>query len=99
MSARVHSGSIRAVSHPESARARERRRNRPTPWCSFVRRRRALPQLVPIIEPLLDLAFEAALARPVEIATRDAVRKIVLAGKTFFGRVIVDIAMPIAELA
>src|SRR5205085_1171259 len=59
----------------------------------------ALPELVPIIEPLLDLALEAALAGPVEIAARHPVREIVLAGKAFPSRVVVDIAAPVAEVA
>ena len=59
----------------------------------------ALAQLVPVFEPLLDLALEAALGRAVEFAARHAVREIVLPGKAFLGRVVVDIAAAVAEIA
>src|SRR5207248_11090878 len=61
--------------------------------------RRALAQLVPIIEALFDLALEAALARPIEAAAGDPVRKIVLAGEAFLGGVVVDRALAVAEIA
>src|SRR6516225_8855309 len=60
---------------------------------------RAMAQLVPIVEPLPDLALKAAFAGPVENAPRDAVREIVLAGEPLLGGVVVDIAFAIAEVA
>src|SRR6516165_8234528 len=60
---------------------------------------RAMAQLVPIVEPLPDLALKAAFAGAVETAPRDAVREIVLAGEPLLGGVVVDIAFAIAEVA
>src|SRR5262245_55718918 len=55
-------------------------------------------QLLPVVEPLQDLALEAALHRLVELAPGHAVRKIVLAGKAFRGVVVVFVALAVAEL-
>src|SRR6202011_1442916 len=59
----------------------------------------ALAQFVPVFEAFLDLAFEAALARPVEVAAGNAIREIVLARKAFLGGMVVDVALAVAEVA
>src|SRR6516162_6912782 len=61
--------------------------------------RRALAQLVPIIEPFFNFALKAPFTGPIKTPPHDPVREIVLPGKALLGRVVVDIAFPIAEVA
>src|SRR5262249_60819895 len=53
----------------------------------------ALPfaQLLPVFQPLQDLALEAALDRAIEILARHAVRKVILARGVDFGVVVAQV--------
>src|SRR4029450_10586968 len=55
-----------------------------------------LPQLRPILQPLPDLALEAALGRVVELPAPHGLWEVVLAGKRFGGVVIVVVARAVA---
>src|ERR1044072_4300584 len=51
-----------------------------------------LPQLVPVLESLPDLALETALDRVIEFLAAERFREVVLAGERFRGVVIVCVA-------
>src|SRR5581483_9886007 len=58
----------------------------------------ALAKPLPILEPLLDLALEAALDRSIEAPARQLVGKIIDPGEAFVGVGIVDVVLGVAEL-
>src|SRR6187431_1239400 len=73
------------------------RRWRNGAWLDYYSAARPLAaQLRPVIQPLPDLALEAAFGRIVEILPWQRVGKIILAGKGVLGVVIIGIAAAIA---
>src|SRR5690606_22244328 len=87
----------RPARRPCSARSSPALRRRP-PAASFLVSCPAGPQVVPVLQSAADLGLQPARARPVERAPRHLVGKVVLAGKGFFGVVVVGIALAVAEI-
>src|SRR5438105_4115186 len=66
--------------------------------CLLVLRLLALAQLGPVVEPLPDLALEAAIDRGIEGLARHAVGEIVLSREAFLAGVVVLVTLAVAEI-
>src|SRR5262245_66434332 len=55
-----------------------------------------LPQLRPVVQPLLDLALEAALGRVVELLAAERFREVILAGEGVRRVMVVVVACAVA---
>src|SRR3990170_4839912 len=76
------------------------RKTRAPPLATQEEERSALPfpELLPVLQPLQDLAFEAALDRLIELLPRHAVGKVVLAREAVGRVVVVLVALAVADL-